>query len=393
MRDSEKAKKIFTRDFLLVFAAAGMMRVCYQMQNTLMPLYMEKLGYAATAVGLAATMCTVASLVLRPLLGGMLDRFGRRRIVLAGTGLFAAATLCCGLSGALAVLLLFRVMQGAGFAAHTTAVNTMATDILPEERMSEGIGYMGLTSSVSLAVAPGLALMLTGSGEYKGGFLAAALAGLLAVICLVLVHHPDQRAGETAQPALSLAERLWEKQAVKPALMMMVLSGCYAGISTFMAVYALGRGFTAADMSIYFTVNAVATAAARLFGGRAARRLGEQRIMLLSVSLCLVAFLIVPFSKAAVFLWIAAGLHGLGYGTIYPLLNAMAIVHAAPERRGTAMATFLTGMDIGAGFGAGLWGVIIDHTGMEMMFWLCAGICVAFYGAYRFLMMPKGAQD
>lgn len=384
----KRSEKVFTRDFLLVFLAAGLMRVCYQMQNTLMPLYMENLGYGATAAGLASTMCTVASLVLRPVLGEMLDRFGRRIIVLAGTALFAAATLCCGLFGGLGGLMAFRLMQGAGFAAHTTAVNTMATDILPEKRMSEGIGYMGLTGSVSLAVAPGLALMLVNGGHYKNGFATAFLAGLLAVICLVLVRHPDQKAGPAVRPPMSLPERLWERQAVKPAVMMMVLSGCYAGISTFMAVYAFGKGFTSADMSTYFTVNAVATAMARLLCGRASRRFGERKIMLFSVCLCCIAFLIVPFAESAVFLWIAAALHGLGYGTIYPLLNAMAIVNAAPERRGTAMATFLTGMDIGAGFGAGIWGAVIDHTGMEMMFWLCAVICVVFYAAYHF-MMPQ----
>ena len=159
-KGQNQSKAVFTRDFLLIFLAGGAIRICYQMQGTVMPLYGNALGFTAAMVGTTTTVCTIASLMLRPVLGIWLDRYGRRVIVLCGTGLFVLATWLCGLSGSFAVLLLLRAMQGFGFAAHTTAVNTMATDVLPEERMAEGIGYMGLTGSVSLALAPAFALAL-----------------------------------------------------------------------------------------------------------------------------------------------------------------------------------------------------------------------------------------
>ena len=90
-------------------------------------------------------------------------------------------------------------------------------------------------------------------------------------------------------------------------------------------------------------------------------------------------------------------MHGLGYGTIYPILNALAITGAPPERRGTAMATFLTGMDIGVGFGASLWGVIIDLSTMETMFYLGAAFTIVVYGLYHILLReppkPLGHSD
>lgn len=105
-------------------------------------------------VGLTTTVCTIASLILRPLLGGMLDRYGRRGLVLVGTLLFVLATLFCGMTGSFAVLLALRAVQGLGFSAHTTALNTWATDILPEERMAEGIGLYGPNRLHLHAIAP-----------------------------------------------------------------------------------------------------------------------------------------------------------------------------------------------------------------------------------------------
>lgn len=386
----DQHKAVFTRDFLLIFLAGGLIRICYQIQGTVMPLYGNELGFTAVMVGTTTTVCTAASLILRPVLGIWLDRYGRRIIVLCGTGLFVLATWLCGLTGSFAVLLL-RALQGFGFAAHTTAVNTMATDVLPEERMAEGIGYMGLTGSVSLALAPALALTLVEGGRYRQGFHFAFIVGALAVFCLLAVRSVVGR--EQAAPSASGTyqgwERFWEKEALKPAFIMLILGACYAGVSTFLAIYALGKGFSSSQVSVYFTVNAVATAVARLVGSSAMRRIGMRKGMFAASGLCVSAFLLIPVSSSAVGLWAAAALHGLGYGTIYPQLNALAVTRAAPERRGTAMATFLTGMDIGVGFGAGFWGFIIDRIGMDKMFHICAAVTVLVYVAYR-LLLPAG---
>lgn len=382
---------VFTRDFLLIFLAGGLIRICYQMQGTIMPLYGNSLGFTAVMVGTTTTVCTIASLILRPMLGIWLDRYGRRTIVLFGTVLFVLATWLCGLTGSFAMLLLLRTLQGLGFAAHTTAVNTMATDVLPEERMAEGIGYMGLTGSVSLALAPALALTLVEGGKYRLGFHFAFIVGGLAVFCLLAVRGVVRR--EQAVPSDSGPiqgwERFWEKETLKPAFIMLILGACYAGLSTFLAIYALGKGFSSSQVSVYFTVNAVATAAARLLGSSVIRRIGMGKGMFVASGLCVLAFLLIPVSSSALCLWAAAALHGLGYGTIYPQLNALAVTRAAPERRGTAMATFLTGMDIGVGFGAGFWGFIIDQIGMDMMFHICAVVTVLVYVAYRLLLSAE----
>ena len=104
--------KLFTVDYTLIFLAAGLMRVCYQMQNTMMPLYGGVLGYSATQIGLSTTVCTIASLILRPMLGNLLDKYGRRWIALIGTALFALATFLCGICAAFPMLLLLRGLQG-----------------------------------------------------------------------------------------------------------------------------------------------------------------------------------------------------------------------------------------------------------------------------------------
>jgi predicted MFS family arabinose efflux permease len=101
------------------------------------------------------------------------------------------------------------------------------------------------------------------------------------------------------------------------------------------------------------------------------------------------AFLLIAFAKGPWLLYIAATLYGLGYGTIYPLLNAAAITSSPPNRRGTAMATFLTAMDIGIGLGASFWGLLVDWIGMGVVFPLSAVFSGLAYLLYRWLMKNK----
>lgn len=386
-----KKNRVFTSDFLLVFIAGGLIRICYQMQNTVTPLYANSLHYSAASIGLLTTVVTVASLVLRPFLGGLLDRYSRKWIALIGTAVFAAATFFNGYAAAFALLAVVKAFQGLGFSAHTTAVNTMATDVLPEERLSEGIGYMGLTGSISLAVAPALALGLIGDGQYQTAYVTAFAVGALAVFIL-LPYRGKLKAAAAGSPKPQEVKgiaRYFEPAAFKPSAVMLLLGLCAAAPSTFLAISAFARGFSKEAISLYFTINAIALAAARLFGPRISRMLTERKAFLAATVLDAAAFLLIAFAKGPWLLYIAAALYGLGYGTIYPLLNAAAITSSPPHRRGTAMATFLTAMDIGVGLGASFWGLLVDWIGMGVVFPLSAVFSGMAYLLYRWLMKNK----
>ena len=385
-----KPQRVFTRDFLMVFIAAGLIRICYQIQNTVTPLYAQSLGFTASSIGLLITVVTIASLALRPFLGGWLDRYGRKWIALAGTAIFTAATLWNGFAATLWLLILIKALQGVGFSAHTTSVSTMATDVLPEERMSEGIGYMGLTGSVSLAVAPAIALSLVGSGQYGSAYNVAFAAGAFSLLTIGLFRgKPKAVAQADSLPKPAGIARFFEPAAFKPSAVMLLLGLCAAALTTFLSIFTLGRGFTTDQVSLYFTINAVTLALARLFGARVARKISLRRAVLIATVLDVAAFTLIAFSTNVWTLWLAAALYGLGYGTIYPLLNALAITASPPHRRGTAMATFLTAMDIGIGFGASFWGVLVDLTSINVLYPLCAGISVLTYVLFRALKMDR----
>ncbi|MCZ4067127.1 DHA2 family efflux MFS transporter permease subunit [Microbacterium sp. H37-C3] len=86
--------------------------------------------------------------------GRLGDRFGPKNIYLIGLAIFTIASLACGLSGSLAVLVIARAVQGLGAALMTPQTMAVITRTFPAERRGAAMGLWGATAGVATLVGP-----------------------------------------------------------------------------------------------------------------------------------------------------------------------------------------------------------------------------------------------
>lgn len=376
-------ERLWTKAFIAVCIIGMVIRLCNPLQNAVLPLYIQDLGYSKSAAGLMTTFYAFAALFMRPFIGNILDRKGRKPVLIVGTVIFAVGAVTIGFVQALPLLFALRILSGIGFSANSVAISTMSTDVVPESRMTEGIGYFGLITTVTMAFGPMIGLGLLDRFGYMSTFLVVAVFSLVGIALAVLMKFnnprekdaPPVKAKESEpQETLKWWEKIIERNSMYPSLLIMFCAFAISSTNTFIALFAQERAIE--NIGVFFTLSAVGMAISRLFIGQLTKS-RKSRMLTFSSALLAVSFAIIPFSYSIAPLLLVSMLYGFSYGILQTILNSMAIISTPFHRRGAANATFYMAMDIGIGGGSALWGVLADAFGVGNIYFGAALFIVA----------------
>jgi MFS family permease len=329
------------------------------------PFYVKHLGGDDALAGLVAGLFGLAALLARPLVGWALDNKSRRLPLMLGAAGLAVLAVAYSQVSWLALIVLLRLVHGVAWAGANTGNNTNACDHVPPGRFAEGMGYFGVTQTVSMATAPALGLFLKDNFGFPTLFLCSAA---IAVCALVMTFFVDFKPLpiRLKQPFSRTVRGLYEKSALPASLTVLFFIIPYGAINTFIALYAVASGLGSGGL--YFSIVAFSCVFMRLFGGRLADKAGERPIIYLgSGSLAISMLLLVLIKTTAAFL-LSALVFGIGFGIMPPAMQAFAMRIAKPENRGAASSTYMSSFDIGIALGGAVSGFLVKYFGFGAMF-------------------------
>ena len=118
------------------------------------PFHIIDLGGSTFASGLFLGFLTYASAFSAPLTGAYADRIGHRRMLLISSIALAGFSALYAVITNYRLMLALAIVQGIFWSGLLSASAAYMTQMLPERRRAEGIGYWGLSTMAALAVAP-----------------------------------------------------------------------------------------------------------------------------------------------------------------------------------------------------------------------------------------------
>jgi len=338
--------------------------------------YAERFGANGLQVGLMFASFSIAQMVFAPILGRISDKVGRKPVIVFSLIGTAVGSFVTGAAGALWVLFLGRILDGASGASVAVAQGAVA-DIAPPEQRARLMGMMGAAFGIGFVVGPALGGLAALGGPHVPFYLAGSIAAVNAVAAMI-------RLPETKPDTSHITEKHQRGSALSPALKRFALVGFLSmlGFAGFEATFSIwGQkqfGFTEGSASIVFVFVGVTLVAVQGgLIGPLTEKLGSRKLLRIGLSLVAVGLLLLGITTTWPMLFVALFLLSLGQGVSGPSGGALVAELAPVERRGEAIGYQQSTAAFGRVAGPVMAGALFDHVGISAPF-LVSGILIVF---------------
>jgi MFS family permease len=370
--------------FLRLLAMDLVARTGYQMgKSPLLPLFAAALGAGSEMTGIVVAISTTTGLITTPLIGTLSDRYGRRRLLLFGTAMFAFVPFIYLFVHTPAQLLLVRVIHGFATATYGPVVAALVADLFPRRR-AEHMGWYRSARTASYLLGPLLGGLVLFYADFHLAWVSVAALGLLAFL-------PAMTLPQARQPASDAQERSGTREFIRqhllqafrnPVLLALgaVEAALYLGLranKAFLPLYAVSVGINPAQVGVIFGVQVAATLLAQPLGGYLAERLGRKPVIF--VGLLLVGGglpLMVMVRNFPVLALLGVAL-GLGEAAVMPAVITLGTELSAEGNYGSTLG-MLDAMDnVGKALGPIVAGLLLGVFDYATSFVVIAGMLVA----------------
>lgn len=364
-----KLEKIWTKSFVSISLTQFLVFTVFYALLTTLPIYViNQLGESQSKAGLVVTSMLVAAILIRPFSAKILELLGKKRGLVITVILFTLTNFFYSWMNAFIPLLILRFVHGMSFGIVSTATPAIAADIIPKTRKGAGMGYFAMAMNLAIVAGPFIGLTLLQFVSFNALFMVLNIFMLIGVIFSFNVQHREapQVEERAKQSGLTLSD-LIEVKALPVSMIGGLVGFAYATILSFVSVYAEELGL-ASSASYFFLVFALVMVASRPYLGRAFDEKGPKFVLVPSLLIFSGGLLLLGFTTSAFVLLLSAGLIGLGYGSLLPGFQTMAIETTDHHRSGHAISTFFIFYDIGIAAGAFVWGLISASYGFGSMY-------------------------
>jgi len=353
----------------------------------LLPYYARELGAGSLIVAVLMGAFTIAQLFSAPLWGKFSDRYGRRPALLVGLTAAAIAYVVFAFATSIWVLLLSRIVQGAG-GGTVGVIQAYVADSVDQKNRAKALGWLSAATNAGVAIGPVIGSFALKMGREGPGLTAASLCLINIFFAwrflkesrdMTQVHEKKPRASRDAighvlmHPAEQAPRLIW---------IYAIAMGAFSGLNVVLALFLADRFGVGKDrIWIFFTyVGAISVITRAGILGRAVDRFGEARLSRAGLVMLAAGLIGMPLAPNFFILAIAIALIPLGTAFTFPCVTSLLSRHIAARERGLYMGVQQTFGGIGR-VAIPLWaGFSYDHFGRSVpLFTSAALVMIALF--------------
>jgi MFS transporter, DHA1 family, multidrug resistance protein len=344
--------------------------------NFVLPIYGKQIGASATEIGLSFSAFSLMTILLRPIIGNGLDRYGRRWFFIAGLACYGLTMLSFAYVTTMVGIIAARVVQGVASSLLWLAVNAIVADLAGESNRAQAFGGVSQASNQGGIAGTFIGFSILFSLGFATGwnrlFLGFAVAGLAAAV-LAFRRMPETRPAViqrlAVNPLSGLRAIMKNRSLFVLLLISFVTNATWALTSPILMIF-LQEKFHAdvSQLAWAFFPSALVWTFLPTRMGKLADRFGRKPLMVISLAVAAVNALLIPRMASLVALAVLWVVEAVCATASDPATQALVTDLTGMEERGRIFGMFALAAGLGATIGPLAGGWLYDTVGQSSPF-------------------------
>lgn len=382
-------ESLWNRAFILCLFNNLFLFTYYFATLTILPIYiLQDLGGTVKDAGLALTLFLLSSIAIRPFSGLIVEKLGKRLALRGAGAIFLLLAFAYIFIDSLWSLLLVRFLHGFWFSILTTVNVPVVNEFIPESRKGEGMGYFVMSTNLGVVFGPLIALTAIHWMTFNHLFALLTIVTMIGYVFTLTLNVPEQEKNKVQQNNPLTWGDIVEVRVLGISMVVLLTAFSYSSITSFITAFAQSKNLLQ-YASLFFVVFAVSMIVVRPWVGKFYDQKGPSFVIYPSFIAFAIGLSLVSMVEQAWMLWLSAVFIGIGYGSLFPCMQTLAIQSVEKQRMGHAISTFFTLFDVGLALGSVIMGYCIAYLDYSWTYLLCAVIVVVTLWLYRSTVAPK----
>ena len=351
----------------------------FAMTMPITPAFIVNMGATLSFAGFVTGLISFVALFTRPAASLVGDRYNKKWLLMASTLSTGVVVLFYAFLPGVFWLLPTRILHGIFFSISGTLSFALGAHFVPDKRMGEGIGYLGVGQVLGMPLGSNAGIYIVQNYSYELCFILSGIILVTAGLIIIVLRydHPASAAPGSADMAAEKSVEISVKKtgfkfndlialALLPNAIFAGLLMLGTGLSnSYLVMLGDERGIS--NIGLFFIVHAIVLLVSRPFLGKLADRRGVKYAIIPGFLFSAAAVMGISFSHALLPILFSALLMALGGGA-FPAIQADCLKMLPGEKKALATGTFFIGIDTFMGISQIFGGVSIDYLGFSLSF-------------------------